>query len=432
MNSLIDWLFTKTPFYFMTQSFWRDEAFSYLMAKMPLVEMAKTTARDFNPPFYYALLHGWINIFGASEVAIRSMSLVFFAVSIFVFLMLLIDVLKIPERKAWIYVLLYGLNPFMLYYGIEGRMYSLFALLSLSSYYLLMTRRWKWYAVCVFLGMYTHYFFMFVLGTQVLYVVLYERSTLFRLLKTLTLPVVAFLPWLYYILPTMTTKTNDFWTEPLSFSESINTLGILFTGYEMVWQFYNKHILYVSVAIVAILVYFFMRKVRKDNVLSLLLMWAFGAYFSIAIISFVKPIFVPRYLIFAVPGFLALLAYIMEHVNPRAKMIIAAVLLIMTLHYSYKSSLYKHKGDARKTMHEIHTISDSNDVIYVTDPALYFTAAYYANGKEVFIYQPPEKLPYYIGLAIVPESAYTDLLPSYPKKAFILKNDYEYDIISSQ
>ena len=113
-------------------------------------------------------------------------------------------------------------------------------------------------------------------------------------------------------------------------------------------------------------------------------------------------------------------------------MIIAAVLLIMTLHYSYKSSLYKHKGDARKTMHEIHTISDSNDVIYVTDPALYFTAAYYANGKEVFIYQPPEKLPYYIGLAIVPESAYTDLLPSYPKKAFILKNDYEYDIISSQ
>ncbi|MGB4966306.1 MAG: glycosyltransferase family 39 protein, partial [Microgenomates group bacterium] len=378
MNSLIDWLFTKTPFYFMTQSFWRDEAFSYLMAKMPLVEMAKTTARDFNPPFYYALLHGWINIFGASEVAIRSMSLVFFAVSIFVFLMLLIDVLKIPERKAWIYVLLYGLNPFMLYYGIEGRMYSLFALLSLSSYYLLMTRRWKWYAVCVFLGMYTHYFFMFVLGTQVLYVVLYERSTLFRLLKTLTLPVVAFLPWLYYILPTMTTKTNDFWTEPLSFSESINTLGILFTGYEMVWQFYNKHILYVSVAIVAILVYFFMRKVRKDNVLSLLLMWAFGAYFSIAIISFVKPIFVPRYLIFAVPGFLALLAYIMEHVSPRAKVVIAAVLLVMTLHYSYKSSIYKHKGDARKTMHEIHTISDSNDVIYVTDPALYFTAAYYA------------------------------------------------------
>lgn len=416
----------------MTQSFWRDEAFSYLMAKMPILDMLQTTARDFNPPFYYILLHGWMNIFGSSEVAIRSLSLIFFAISVFVFLMLLIDVLKIPEKKAWIYVLLFGINPFMLYYGIEGRMYSLFALLSLSSFYLLMTKRLKWYALCVGIGLFTHYFFIFVLGTQLLYVALYERTSLKKLVRTVTLPVVAFLPWLYYISPTITTKTDNFWTQPLSFSESINTLGILFTGYEMVWQFYTKYIPYVSVAIVAILAYFFSRKIRKDPILSLLLLWAFGAYFSVAIISFIKPIFVPRYLIFAVPGFLALLAYIMEHVSPKTKVLIAAVLLLITAHYSYKSSLYKRKGDIRKTMHEIHNIADSNDVIYVQDASLYFTAAYYAKGKQVYIYQPPEQVPYYIGLAIVPKNAYTNLLPTYPKKAFMLKNDYEYDIISSQ
>lgn len=429
---MIDWLFNNTPFYFMTQSFWRDEAFSYLMARMPIIEMIKTTARDFNPPLYYAVLHYWMNVFGSSEVAIRSLSLIFFAVSIFVFLLFLVNVLKVPEKRAHIYVLLYGLNPFLLYYGIEARMYSLFALVTITSYYLLLTKRWGWYAVSLLIGFYTHYFFVFVFGTQLLYLLLYEREEARKHVKEIALPLLGFIPWLYYIFPTITTKTGDFWTEPLSFSESINTLGILFTGYESVWTYYNKFIIFISVAILAILVYFIRRGVRKDKHLSLLLLWAFGSYFAIAIISFIKPIFVPRYLIYSAVGLNVLLAYIMEHVDRGAKVIIAFVLLFMTLHYTYYESHYKRKGNMRVTFHEINSIANVDDVIYVTDPAAYFTAAYYVRDKKVYIYNPPNQIPYYIGLALIPESAITTVLPTYPNKAFILKNDYEYEILSTQ
>ncbi|PIW73452.1 hypothetical protein CO005_01355, partial [Candidatus Roizmanbacteria bacterium CG_4_8_14_3_um_filter_34_9] len=68
---MLNFLFTKTPLFFLTQPFWRDEAFSYFMAKKNIFEMLLLTAKDFNPPLYYFILHFWMNIFGSSEIALR-------------------------------------------------------------------------------------------------------------------------------------------------------------------------------------------------------------------------------------------------------------------------------------------------------------------------------------------------------------------------
>ncbi|OGK19663.1 hypothetical protein A3D80_02020 [Candidatus Roizmanbacteria bacterium RIFCSPHIGHO2_02_FULL_40_13b] len=429
---MIDWLFNNTPFYLMTQSFWRDEAFSYLMARMPILQMLYTTARDFNPPLYYGILHFWMNIFGSSEVAIRSLSLIFFAISVLYFLLFLVDILKVPEKRAHIYVFLYALNPFLLYYGIEARMYSLFALLTLCAFYYLLKKEWKWYAVFTTLALYTHYFFLFALVTQIIYMVLYEREELKKKFKYFIAPIIIFIPWIYYALPTLLHKTNEFWITALSPFQAINTIGVLFTGYEPIWVFYDKYIIFVSIMLLIILGYFLTRKLHHDKHLSMLLLWAFGAYFTIAIISFVKPLFVPRYLIFSAVGFNLLLAYMMEHVPQRTKIIIGVILFTMLIHYSYNESLFKRKGNIRKTLHEISTLAGPNDVVYVTNPGAYFTASYYIRDRKVFIYQSPESVPYFVGLALIPSSSIIQLLPSYPVKAFVLKDDFQYEIVSSQ
>ena len=65
---MLNFIFTKTPLFFLTQSFWRDEAFSYFMAKKNISEIIFLTAKDFNPPLYYSILHFWIKIFGGSEI----------------------------------------------------------------------------------------------------------------------------------------------------------------------------------------------------------------------------------------------------------------------------------------------------------------------------------------------------------------------------
>ncbi len=66
-------------------SVWVDEAFSARVANLGLTDLVQTaTSDDTNPPLYYVLLHGWINVFGDSETALRSLSAVVGVLLVFV------------------------------------------------------------------------------------------------------------------------------------------------------------------------------------------------------------------------------------------------------------------------------------------------------------------------------------------------------------
>lgn len=81
---MINYLFTKTPLLFFAQSFWRDEAFTYFLAKENVFKITSLTAKDFNPPLYYLIIHFWMKIFGTSEITLRLFSLIFFWATIYV------------------------------------------------------------------------------------------------------------------------------------------------------------------------------------------------------------------------------------------------------------------------------------------------------------------------------------------------------------
>ena len=61
-----------------TASLWGDEGWATTLAVKPIFQIIKIVAKDTSPPFYYLLLHTWMKIFGTSEVAIRSLSFIFF------------------------------------------------------------------------------------------------------------------------------------------------------------------------------------------------------------------------------------------------------------------------------------------------------------------------------------------------------------------
>ena len=54
---MIEYFFSHTPFLYFVQSFWRDEAFSVLLAMKSVPNLLYNTAQDYNPPLYYLLLH---------------------------------------------------------------------------------------------------------------------------------------------------------------------------------------------------------------------------------------------------------------------------------------------------------------------------------------------------------------------------------------
>src|SRR3990167_8097097 len=100
----------------MTESLWLDEATTALVAKMPLTDIFnKFLPGDFHPPLYYLLMKFWIGVFGSSEVSLRTPSLIF----------ALLTVYLVYKMYGKVWALLLATSPLLFYYAQEARMYSM-------------------------------------------------------------------------------------------------------------------------------------------------------------------------------------------------------------------------------------------------------------------------------------------------------------------
>lgn len=111
-------------FRFVTNSdLWLDEALAVNIAHLPAGQIADWLRHDGAPPLYYYLLHGWMQIFGTSDLAARSLAGVF-------------GVASLPlawwcgkrtggPTTAWIAVLVLAANPYAIVYATSARMYGI-------------------------------------------------------------------------------------------------------------------------------------------------------------------------------------------------------------------------------------------------------------------------------------------------------------------
>ncbi|MDQ3630786.1 MAG: glycosyltransferase family 39 protein [Actinomycetota bacterium] len=110
-------------------AFWIDDGIAVGIASHPLLEIPELLRQDGSPPLYYALLHAWMAVFGDSEHAAYSLSL-------------LIGLACIPVafwagrslfdlRAGWICAVIAAFNPLVTSYSSQARMYTLIVLLSL-------------------------------------------------------------------------------------------------------------------------------------------------------------------------------------------------------------------------------------------------------------------------------------------------------------
>ena len=115
---------------------WLDEALSVDIARLPLGRIAAALRHDGHPPLYYALLHGWMVVFGSGDRAVRALSGV-------------LSLLTLPlgyragrrlggTRVGWMTVLVLSLSPYFLRYGSEARMYALLIALVFAGYLLVL------------------------------------------------------------------------------------------------------------------------------------------------------------------------------------------------------------------------------------------------------------------------------------------------------
>jgi mannosyltransferase len=144
-------------------SIWFDEAFSAYLINFNFIDIARYTATDVHPPFFYWMLKAWVSVFGSTELGLRSMSVFFGAVTA-VFGYLIVR-RKFGRRAATVGLFILAISPFFIRYSQEARMYTLVAAIVFSATYVLIRalesksrKLWITYGVLVSLGMWTHYF----------------------------------------------------------------------------------------------------------------------------------------------------------------------------------------------------------------------------------------------------------------------------------
>ncbi|MGC1511789.1 MAG: glycosyltransferase family 39 protein [Acidimicrobiales bacterium] len=102
---------------------WLDEALSVNIARLPFGQMFDALRHDGHPPLYYLLLHGWMEVFGEGDRAVRAMSGVIGLASL--------PLAWFAGRRyggrgvALSTVALLASSPFAARYATETRMYSL-------------------------------------------------------------------------------------------------------------------------------------------------------------------------------------------------------------------------------------------------------------------------------------------------------------------
>ena len=74
-----------------------------------------------------------------------------------------------------------------------------------------------------------------------------------------------------------------------------------------------------------------------------------------------------------------------------------------------------------------------DDVVYVTHEYDFHPAEYYLPTKHVYIYKKTyEELPWFVGKVLMDKKAFTDTLPHFPQRAFIVHNDGSLIIQSAE
>ena len=154
---------------------WVDEASSVAVSALTVPDIVAASKVDPHPPGYYLLLHGWTALLGRSEYAVRLLSV--FAGVLSVAGTYLLAKVMFRERTARLAAWCVCLSPALIEYAQETRMYALLVLCSViltwaavrivTRYANGITRFSRsahlTYALVGVIGLYTQYYFMFVI-----------------------------------------------------------------------------------------------------------------------------------------------------------------------------------------------------------------------------------------------------------------------------
>ena len=399
--------------------FWYDEAWTVNYAKYPW--------ENWNAPLYWIILHFWTKLFGFSEFSLRSPSLIFSLLS--VTLTFLLGKRLFNKKVGILASLFIGFSPFHLWYAQEARDYSMVLFLGTLSSYLFFKatkeerlKLWLSFVLVSMLGLYTNYFYIFLLISQGLYFVLLRRWRLnFKEIICFLVIALGFIPYLNRFLTKFYYVWGGFWIPKPSLKSLIITIENFILGYNASSHLYLISDLLLSLFFICAVLNFKKKELRESLIFCLLLfIFPILAVFIFSKLFF--PIYIDRGLIIFSPYYYLLLGLGIDYLGDKQlkKIILSAFLVILLISLSsyYRNLMPAEPGHHigvvlkkpyKPALRFIENNFKLGDIIMHTNSSSQEVFEFYSRNKEItqdFLFaskmiDPNWDRPYESGVGIV-------------------------------
>ncbi len=360
-----------------------DEPFTIYHAQLDFSELVGYLKHYNNPPLFELILHAWIKVFGISELSVRILPMLFSSASVvFVYL---IGRRFFNARVALPASLLFTFSTMQIWYAHDCRVYSLFLLLTLISFYLFFTLlkegslSFKKSVVLLLvqaLLIYAHYFGLFVWLLQALILLAFHvrnKKLLIRFTGIMLGASLLYLPQVLSLCERFADSAgNGTWLKPPSGPESL---------YNMIWSFSNAPViavLCIALLLAALVKFLILAKQQRAQPEALYLcIWFVIPFLAMFFLSYSIPMFLDRYLIYITPAFYLLLVLSLSFLLPGKKAFYTGSVLLIA-GFAFSASLNPSKKRAlRETVDFVVSRKDPGTLVLICPPEFMTTFAYY-------------------------------------------------------
>ena len=388
----------------INQSLWLDEGTSAIVARdLGFSEiLTRFSTGDFHPPFYYLFLKVWSNVFGTSELALRSLSVLAGVGT--VYLVYLIAKKISNERSGILAATFLALSGLHIYYSQEARMYSLATFfVTLSVYFFIKAVKerkvvnWVLFSLTLPLISMTDYLPLLILPVFWIFGVIAKKSISWWKSFVLShIPLIT--AWLWW-LPTFQEQlggglrvetVNPVWWKVLG-GTTLKQILLIPTKFMFGRiSFYNKT-LYGALTVVVGLFFFylFLKTLREIKKTKIAWLWLVLPIAVSALIGFKIPAFSYFRLIFTLPAFYLLLAIGATKLKKKqvvvAIFIVVSVNLLSSLAYLTNSRFQREDWKGLVTFIESRSKEKESITLFVADAQM---EAYRYYQKDVKIAGP--------------------------------------------
>lgn len=375
------------------ESIWIDEAYSIILANHSINEIIQGTIADQHPPLYYVLLKLWLN----SDSSLYTARLFSVLLGVFLVFQSIVFTRKLLGDIASLEVgLLTTLSSALVWYSQEARMYILLAVLTMGSMYffieMIAGRKTTYiYSVLTILALYTHYFAIFILLSQVsatailwLYKKI-EKKAIRDFIRACFLIIIAFLPWF----PIMVYQSQNhplLWIEPVNFRMFSDTLlRLTFSSGILLLPLTLRY----TVFFVYIATILCIHKINKNTHFLIVLLWALLPMITVFVISFVNPIFQHKQFIMLIYPLLLIYVWISYSVNLRGfkHLMISGIILISGAYLIFQQSINT-KDNWRELGYYLNQKALSSDGIFCNPAASKLPLQFYLEERYEVVGYP--------------------------------------------